>query len=108
MPIATGNGWQPSYFAAMAVKMWSGGTQFTKVGQSAIGDLVIAVERDHHGITKLVVASADPLKDESGSPEIEWLSVWDHTKITPVSAAEITEFVSAAVGIAEKNPETTD
>ena len=91
------------YHGRQDVEWW-----YTKVGQSAIGDLVIAVERDHHGITKLVVASADPLKDESGSPEIKWLSVWDHTKITPVSAAEITESVSAAVGIAEKNPETTD
>ena len=98
MPIATGSEWQPSYYAAMAVKMWSGGTQFTKVGQSANGDLVIAIERDRHGITKLVVASPSPLKDKSGSPEIKWLSVWDHTKITP----ETTESVRAAVEIAEK------
>jgi len=38
------------------------------------------------------------LKDESGSPEIKWLSVWDHTKIAP----ETTESVRAAVEIAEK------
>ena len=68
------------------------------------GDLVIAIERDRHGITKLVVASPNPLKDKSGSPEIKWLSVWDHTKITP----ETTESVRAAVEIAEKNHETAD
>ena len=88
-------GYVHSLYAAMA-ETQKGETQFLKIGQHIAGEMVIAIERDGGGTTRLITVSPDDsLLDD---PDLKWVTEWDAAAAAPATV----ESVKLAAGVADR------